>query len=216
MVRTFAILILAFAVSLDSFTVGFTYGLRKMHIPFKSLFIIAMCTAASLTVAMTIGHVIAKAFSPKLVESIGGVMLVFIGIWVIYQFLRSEKDKEKEILIHEKMIFDIKIKSLGSAIHILKRPMSADFDRSGTINGIEALFLGVALSLDAFAVGISAAMLGYSPFHLAMTITMMSSVFVLLGIKSGLIFSKYQWIQKLSFLPGLLLVFIGIWKILLM
>lgn len=211
MLPSLAVFILAFAVSLDSFTVGFTYGLRKMHIPIKSLIIIAICTAVSLTIAMSIGHVVTKVFSSGLAESIGGIMLVFIGIWVIYQFLRSEK--EREVLVHEKMLLDFEIKSLGLAIHILKTPLSADFDRSGTITGIEALFLGIALSLDAFAVGISAAMLGYSPFYLAMTVTMMSSVFVLLGIKSGLIFSKYKWIQKLSFLPGILLVLIGIWKI---
>ena len=34
-------LLLAFAVSLDSFSVGFTYGLRKLKIPFKAILIIA-------------------------------------------------------------------------------------------------------------------------------------------------------------------------------
>ena len=34
---TFSLLILAFAVSLDSFSVGLTYGLRKVKIPLKSI-----------------------------------------------------------------------------------------------------------------------------------------------------------------------------------
>ena len=38
-------ILLALAVSLDSFSVGFTYGLRKMRIPFKSIMIIACCSA---------------------------------------------------------------------------------------------------------------------------------------------------------------------------
>lgn len=211
MLLTLSVLLLAFAVSLDSFTVGFTYGLRKMQIPFKSLIIIAACTAISLTFAMTIGHLIAKVFSPGIAESVGGSMLILIGIWIIYQTFRSKK--EKNLLVHEKMIFNLEIKSLGLAIHILQRPMSADFDRSGTITGIEALFLGIALSLDAFAAGISAAMLGFSPLYLASAVTIMSSMFVFLGIKSGLVFAKYKWIKKLSFIPGILLVFIGIWKI---
>ncbi len=63
--------------------------------------------------------------------------------------------------------------------------MSADFDQSGTITGIEALMLGFALSLDSFGAGIGAAMLGFSPIYLAITVAIMSSLFVLLGIKSG-------------------------------
>lgn len=211
MLLTLSVLLLAFAVSLDSFTVGFTYGLRKMQIPFKSLLIIAACTATSLTFAMTIGHLIAKVFSPGIAESVGGGMLILIGIWIIYQTFRSEK--EKNVLVHEKMLFNLEIKSLGLAIRILQRPMSADFDRSGTITGIEALFLGIALSLDAFGAGLSAAMLGYSPLYLASAVTVMSSVFVFLGIKCGLVFAKYKWIRKLSIIPGMLLILIGIWKV---
>ena len=74
--------------------------------------------------------------------------------------------------------------------------MSADFDRSGTITGIEALMLGFALSIDAFGAGIGAVMLGFSPIYLAITVAVMSSLFVLLGIKSGSFFHKISWIRK--------------------
>ena len=59
----------------------------------------------------------------------------------------------------KKLLFNWEIRSLGVVIHILKKPTRADFDRSGIITGLEALFLGVALSLDAFGAGIGAAML---------------------------------------------------------
>ena len=48
------------------------------------------------------------------------------------------------------MIFNFEIKSLGVVINILQKPTEVDFDNSGTINGVEALVLGIALSLDAF------------------------------------------------------------------
>jgi putative sporulation protein YtaF len=91
--------------------------------------------------------------------------------------------------------------------------LSADFDRSGTITGVEALLLGVALSLDAFGAGVGAAMLGFSPYYLALTVAAMSSLFVLGGIKSGAFFSRCEWVQKFTFLPGVLLILIGMWKI---
>ncbi|RBP93897.1 putative sporulation protein YtaF [Cytobacillus firmus] len=211
MAHTFSLLILAFAVSLDSFSVGLTYGLRKMSIPFKSISIIACCSALILMAAMTIGHFIEAFLSPALAESLGGVILIFLGAWVLYQFFRPEK--VKDVLPHEKTIVNLEIKSLGLVINILKKPMSADFDKSGTITGIEALMLGLALSLDAFGAGIGAAMLGYSPFYLAMTVAVMSSLFVFMGMQVGSLFSKSGWVHKFSFIPGIILIVIGILKI---
>jgi len=162
-------------------------------------------------IAVSIGHGLEKVLSPSITASLGGFILIALGAWVLYQFFRPEK--EKEIVKHEKTIVNFEIRSLGLAINILKKPMSADFDQSGTITGIEALMLGLALSLDSFGAGIGAAMLGFSPIYLAVTVAIMSSLFVLLGIKSGTFFHKFEVIQKFTFLPGILLIIIGIWKL---
>jgi putative sporulation protein YtaF len=209
----FSLLLLAFALSLDSFSVGFTYGLRKMVLPLKSVFIIATCSALSLMIAVSIGHALEKILSPTLTASLGGFILIALGAWVLYQFFRPEKEKDTELLEHEKLIINFEIRSLGIAINILRKPMSADFDRSGTITGIEAFMLGFALSIDAFGAGIGAAMLGFSPFYLAISVAVMSSLFLLFGIKSGAFCHKFKWVQKLTFLPGILLIIIGIWKL---
>lgn len=211
MAYAFSLLILAFAVSLDSFSVGLTYGLRKMHIPFKSISIIAFCSAITLVAAMTIGNLIQALLSPAVAESLGGVILILLGAWVLYQFFRPEK--VKDVLPHEKTIVNFEIKSLGLVINILKKPMSADFDKSGAITGVEALMLGLALSLDAFGAGIGAAMLGYSPYYLALTVAVMSSLFVFMGMQVGSLFANSGWVQKFSFIPGIILILIGIWKI---
>lgn len=212
MVQLISLLLLAFALSLDSFSVGFTYGLRQMAMPVKSVLIIASCSAVSLMLAVSIGHGIEKVLSPSITASLGGFILIALGAWVLYKFFQPEK--EKEFLEHEKTIVNFEIRSLGIAINILRKPMSADFDQSGTITGIEALMLGFALSLDSFGAGIGAAMLGFPPIYLAITVAIMSSVFVLLGIKSGTFFHRFGWIQKFTFLPGILLIIIGIWKLL--
>lgn len=211
MANAFSIILLALAVSLDSFSVGFTYGLRKMRIPFKSIAIIACCSALTLTIAMLIGHLLQQVVSSEFAGKMGGVILIILGVWVIYQFFRPEK--EKDILPHEKVIINLEIKSLGLVIHILKKPMSADFDKSGTITGVEAIMLGLALSLDSFGAGIGAAMLGYSPGYLALAVALLSSLLVFLGIKLGSYLSQITWLQRFTFLPGILLIIIGVWKI---
>lgn len=181
-----------------------------MHIPFKSIGIIACCSAIALITAMGIGRVAIRFFSPGFAESLGGVILICLGAWVLYQFFRSEK--VKDVLPHEKTIVNFEIKSLGLVINILQKPMSADFDKSGTITGIEALMLGLALSLDAFGAGVGAAMLGYSPYYLAIAVAIMSSLFVFMGLRVGSVFANTSWVKKCSFVPGILLILIGIWK----
>ncbi len=212
MLQSFSLtlLILALAVSIDSFSVGFTYGLRKMRIPFKSIMIIAGCSAVTLMIAMFIGHLIGQFLSPALAEKIGGIILIALGGWIIYQFFRS--DKEKDVLLHEKIIVNLEIKSLGLVIHILRKPMSADFDKSGAITGLEAFMLGMALSLDAFGAGIGAVMLGFSPVYMALSVAVLSSLLVFLGMRIGTLLARISWLQKISFLPGILLIMIGLWK----
>ncbi|WP_066136952.1 sporulation membrane protein YtaF [Lederbergia lenta] len=204
-----SLLLLAVAISLDSFSTGLAYGLRNMRIPLKSILIIAMCTALSLGIAMLAGQLIQRLLSVEFASRLGGSILMLIGALVIYQFFKKDKDP---VDINEKIVFNWEIKTLGVVIHILKKPTRADFDSSGTVTGLEALILGVALSLDAFGAGIGAAMLGFSPIILASCAALMSSIFLASGLQIGKIFSRSSWFQKLAFLPGLLLMFIGLLK----
>jgi putative sporulation protein YtaF len=212
MTQLFSLLALAFAVSLDSYSVGFTYGMRKMSLPFKSIIIIACCSAITLLVAMGFGSIIVQFVSPSIAEKLGGLILIGIGAWVLYQVFRPEKQSDKSNSTKETII-NFEIRSLGIVIKILRKPTAADIDRSGTITGIEAVLLGVALSLDAFAAGIGAVLIGYSPWIMAISVAVMSCVFVTLGLRSGHLFAHYKWVEKFSFLPGLLLIILGIWKI---
>lgn len=205
-----SILLLALAVSMDNFSTGFTYGLRKMKIPLKSLLIIAVCSGASLFLSVLFGKSLLHWIRPETANQIGGVILILIGGWVMIQFFRSNDEKEEEP--GEKVVLNFEIRFLGVVIHILKKPMSADFDRSGAITGIEAVMLGIALSLDAFGAGIGAGIMGYSPFLLSFLVAGMSFLLVSSGIRLGMLFSRLQWIRKISFIPGVLLILIGICK----
>src|SRR6478609_9286596 len=202
---TFSLLILAFAVSLDSFSVGLTYGLRKVKIPLKSIFIISCCSAFSLMFSMFLGKVLTHLFSVDVLNKVGGGILVLLGMWILYQFFcPADSSRVKE----EKTLVKIEIKSIGLVINVLKKPIAADLDNSGSINGIEAFILGIALSLDAFG----AALLGYSPYALAIAVALMSSLFLSAGIQFGKVFSRLSWMKMFSFVPGVLLIILGIFR----
>jgi len=212
MTEYLSLFVLAFAVSLDSFGVGVTYGLRKMKLPLLSVIFIMICSAVAVLLAMWIGSEISSFMTPAVAETIGGMILIGIGTFALYQVFRQPQ-KIKKRRIQERMLMNLEIKRFGIVINVLKKPMEADLDDSGSITGNEALLLGVALSLDAFGAGIGAAFLAVSPWLLAGSVGVMCGLFLSLGKISGEQLFRYEKTKHLSFLPGILLILIGFFKL---
>lgn len=197
-------------MSLDSFTVGLTYGMRNVTIPVKSFIIISSCTFVVLLLAMLLGSFIELFISYEAGERIGGIILIGIGIWVLYQFITSQRTAREPQTDYK--VIEFEIKPLSIIIKILKKPMEADFDKSGKISGIEALFLGLALSLDSFGAGIGAALIDLPPILFSIVVTISSTIFVIAGLNIGKIFRSVAWMKNLTLLPGIVLILIGLFK----
>ncbi|WP_208543912.1 sporulation membrane protein YtaF [Paenibacillus protaetiae] len=224
--HTTSLLLLAFAVSIDGFGVGITYGLRRIRIPLLSVFIIACCSGIIIWLSMQAGTYISGFLSPVAAKDIGACLLFVIGGWALIQSIRrkqSGKDAEDDLPVetraaeraaHPVLVMMVELKRLGLVIQILRTPQAADVDRSGTISASEALMLGFALSLDAFGAGFGAAMLGLPPFITALAIAAASAFFLLGGMGFGFHFSKWKGMQALSLLPGIMLIIIGMLKLL--
>ncbi|CQR48103.1 manganese efflux pump MntP [Paraliobacillus sp. PM-2] len=202
------ILLLTVAVSLDSFTVALTYGLRDVLLSVRSVIVIGVISAIVFFIAMIIGNSISVFITPFTADIIGGSLLVCIGVWVLISVFRSSDSKAHKTSLEWK----IEIKSLGLVIQILKKPMLADMDRSGNITGIEVVLLGVALSLDSFAAGIGSALVGLPIILSAISIGLATSTFLFLGLQTGKRLSNCNTFTRLSILPGILLILIGIIK----
>ncbi|MFK2824632.1 sporulation membrane protein YtaF [Bacillus sp. B190/17] len=205
-----SLFMLAAAVSLDSFSAGLAYGLKKLKLPVKSSIVLSLCSATALLAAMGAGHWLSRWFSGAAASRLGGVILISLGMWVLWQFFRGG---QKHGQTEERPLIHLELKRLGVVIHIFKRPTAADLDQSGTITGLEALLLGCALSLDAFGAGIGAAMLGYPALLLASAVAVMNFLFVTSGLACGRKFAGILWIQRVAFIPGILLIILGTLKI---
>ncbi|MED0676208.1 sporulation membrane protein YtaF [Aneurinibacillus thermoaerophilus] len=218
MLHIFSLLVLAFAVSLDGFGVGVTYGMRRIKIPVRSVLIITACSALVILVSMYLGKWLTYFLSPLATQYVGGLILIGIGLWTIYNVKHQQAREEQGEMEQERQIQEprslvaFEIKSLGLVIQILKRPIEADIDRSGTISGVEAMFLGLALSLDAFGAGIGAALIGYEPWVTALLIGVSNCLFILTGLKLGFIYSEADWMKRMTYLPGVLLIMCGFFK----
>ncbi|HLR68296.1 sporulation membrane protein YtaF [Virgibacillus alimentarius] len=197
------LLFLVIAVSVDGFSVGVTYGMRNIRVPFFALSIIMICSGIVVSLSMTVGSILGSVISPHLADNIGGIILILLGCFSFLNIIRSKKESNPTESIPEAT------KKLHHFKTVLKTPDKADIDKSGTISAGEALILGAALALDAFGAGIAAAIIGYSPFLTSIFIALMSGAFLFCGLKIGMILSKNKAMQKMTFIPPLLLILIG-------
>ncbi|OAB43887.1 sporulation membrane protein YtaF [Paenibacillus antarcticus] len=218
-----ALTLLAFAVSLDSFGVGITYGLRKVKIPLLSIVIISVLSGVVIGISMQVGVLLAHFVSPKIASAVGAMILIIMGLWSLVQMLiQKEKDQVLEPVkveklpkpLSERQVFSLEIRKLGLVIQILRTPSSADVDKSGSISGYEAMWLGIALSLDAFGAGLGAALLGFSPLSTSLVIALFSGSFLVMGMNAGFRFATKSWTRHMTALPALMLIIMGIMKLL--
>ncbi len=199
--------------------VGILYGVRGIRLSWPAIGIVALATGLLLMLSMAAGRSMASTLPPDLARRLGALLLVAVGIWITYQTLRSQRrevptvgDREPEIPVRR--VWRLRLGSVGIVIEILREPGAADLDRSGSINPVEAVFLGVALALDSTAAGLGAAMAGYSPVGLPMAA--MAASLVLLSAGS-------RWARLLPFrlegpwaaLHGVFLLVVGLYRMVL-
>ncbi|MBA2876328.1 sporulation membrane protein YtaF [Thermaerobacillus caldiproteolyticus] len=218
MMKYVSMLMLALAVSLDSLSVGVTYGLRKMKFPFRSIMVIALLSGIMLLFSMYVGTFLVLVLPVQVERWAAAFILIALGVWAIYNVVRKQEDEDESVeqrLIPpaRTRIWRLRLNRFGIVIQILKRPSMADLDGSGTISMKEAMLIGIALSMDAFGAGLSASFLGYSPIVLAVLVSIMNIVFIRFGLRTGYKFSKIKVMKKATMIPGTILICLGIAKI---
>lgn len=203
--------LLALALSLDSLMVGLLYGLRSIRLSWGAMGIVAGATGLLLMLSMSLGRLIATALPPVSAGRLGAVLLVGVGIWITYQTLRPGRGGLRPAPEPLHKVWRVKLGSVGIVIEILREPGAADLDRSGHINPLEAVFLGVALALDSTAAGLGAAMAGFSPLGLPIAATVTTL---------GLLYAGSRWARLLPIrlegpwaaLHGVVLLAVGLYR----
>ena len=218
-----SLLILSIAVSLDSFGVGVTYGMRRIRIGFKSLAVITLCTATTLLLAMGLGNAVSHLLPLQWAERLGGVILLGIGAIAVFNNFRSHRQqshKARSSLRESPRTPKpqpsrprwLNWKPLRVILDIWESPLAADFDDSGDITNLEAVALGFSVSLDSFLAGIGAALMGHSIWLTTVIISGMSGCLIYLGLQVGIVLSNNRLLNRLSYLPGILLILLGLSK----
>lgn len=198
-------LLLALAVSIDGFTVGFACGLRRLAIPFSSVLAISSLSAATVAVSMLIGSRAALLIRLRSISAFGGVLLIIFGFYVIGQHLTGIPARPEQ---------GDSPAGAGAPrkglLTLLSSPEEADLDRSGTLSIKEALLLGAALAADAFAAGFGAALIGLSFLPTVLAVGLAKSVLLPLGSVLGRKALRRVAVPHAPLWGGAILIIIGI------
>jgi putative sporulation protein YtaF len=194
---TFAVILLAVAVSIDGFGVGLAYGLGKMRLPINSLLILGLASALAMLVSMLAGTAARGLFVVALTNLIGPLLLVGFGLWMLWQQLGSEQSQD-------------------GLMGLIREPGRADADHSGTISSTEGMVLGIALAMDAFGAGFGAALAGFPPLETSLAVGLAKIFLVGSGVLLGSSILSGWKVRGLKYAPGAIIVFLGLANLLLL
>ncbi|WP_066639627.1 sporulation membrane protein YtaF [Desulfolucanica intricata] len=211
------IILFALALNMDALGTGIAYGMRKIILPFSSLLIISLTSVAAIVISMQAGNLLTQIFSPGLAHRLGGAILLCIGIWILVQAIREAPNNKPKPLERvgqiTKKVMQIRIRSMGLVIQVLREPTKADFDSSGVITAQEALILGLALSMDAFGAGFAVSMLGFSLILTALVVGIGHIILTYVGLYLGKSVTNTRFGRHFSTLPGCILILLGLFKL---
>ena len=208
----FSSILLAISTSIDSFGIGITYGVKNTKISLPAILILIIISMSITSLSLCFGNILLLILPDFILYFLGSFLLILMGVFIIFQSIYKPKKLKKKD--YSKKTYHFFIESLGLTIQIIKDPISSDLDNSKNIDWKEALYLGIALSIDSFCIAISGTFLGINSFIFPIMVASFQIIFISFGKFIGKNFIKLLNISDnmCSILSGILLIFIGIAK----
>lgn len=206
----FSMILLSVSLSIDALGIGITYGLREIKLSSLAKMIISVQSIFITSFSLFCGKWLTKLLSPALAQHIGVIILIFMGIWVLWQGIRETE--QEEILPKEDTILNILIKSFGITIKIIRTPQYCDMNHSFVIDPFEAFYLGFALSIDSFGAGMGSGAAGLISPVIPILVALCQVLFLSIG---GFLGTRLKLFSKIKnniwvIVSGILLICIGI------
>lgn len=213
------IVLTAISLTLDSFGVGFAYGLKKIQIGLGSKFVMCLMSFLLALFSISVGQFLNTFLPENIGKYISILLLLLLGIYMIFSSFQESKNPEDDIRIPDhssQKIFNLFIEKLGISVTIIKYPQYGDFDHSNSIDLKEALYIGLALSLDALGAGVGLGISGQSGILYALLVGSFQFIFITFGIWGGKKINQNTKINEtfLAVIPGILLIGLAIYRLL--
>lgn len=182
-------IVLSISSSIDSLGIGITYGIKNTKISLLSKIILLCISLFVSFISVSFGNFLTFILSETFTNLIGGFILFLIGVFVIV-----------------KSFFDTN--STNNNYY--------DFNHSNLIDPKEAIFLGLALSLDSFGIGVSSSLIGSNSLLFPLLVSIFQFIFLSFGVKLGKKINKLSKISDFiwTLISGILLICIGLIRLL--
>lgn len=203
------IVLLVLAVSLDAFVASVHYGVKKIKIPFLSILIINLICSSLLGMSTFLGQEAQRFLPEGLTSMISFVILVFLGIYYLFEglikfYLESKKDKTGEI--------ELKFADVRFMVNVYIDETKADKDSSKVLDSKEAIYLAVALSLDSLTIGFGSGLSDMYYLNIVILSFLAGFISIFGGLKVGeKISSGIKF--NLSWISGILLIALAILRL---
>lgn len=173
------------AANIDNIAIGFSYGIKNVHISTLKNFFICLCTTFVTFLSLSIGTSINLFLPEGISEILGSLLLIGIGVFFIIKevlTLRYHKDRQD----------------------VLKK------SKKENLTYQELLLLIVTLSSNNIATGIAASITGVHILYTIIFTFLFSFIFMLLGNKIGSKFFNNKLELISNIFSNLILIILGI------
>jgi len=174
--------VLALSLAVDAFAVAFAYGCKRIRLPALSAHIINVICSGVTGLSFLLGSMLMPLISSGFAVGISFTILLIIGVTklmdsITKSIIRKHTNLSKEIKLS---LFNFKF-----ILHLYADPEAADVDVSKSISSKEAAVLAISVSLDGFAVGFGAALLGFNGWAVVLFCLMANGLALTLGSSLG-------------------------------
>ncbi len=198
-------LLLSISSNLDTLSVSLSYGIKKVHLPKSSIILLAIITSIGTLISMYIAKLLLYLFPPELSNIFGAILLSFIGVCSIVEYIRLEN---KRAGYYTSYYFESSLKYKD----ILENPNDINSNKYNHIAIRECLNLAIALTLNNLCTNFAASITGVSVnltvfFNFIITIASLYLGYFNFDIHISKWFSRYS-----NLVSGILLIIIGIYE----
>ena len=183
-------LLLAFSLSVDALGIGLSYGLRRISFPLSSLLLLTCETFCMMEVFLGLGRFLSGFFPVAYAKNVSLGFLLLFGLWLCLQSLGQKKKEPSP----------------------LQSPSLCDKDESSVLEPKESLLLGFILSMDSFAIGLSAAALEVRLLPLFAALFQTTFLFVGASCGTKLVLTTHPKENLWSLLSGGILILIALFQ----
>lgn len=174
------IFLLSIATSLDALSIGASCSFSGIKTPFKAKFIMCIISFAVTSIAVCFGGFLINIISDMLGKIIGAVFLSGLGIYILISAILN------------------------------REPVECDRDNSHNIDSREACFIGFAMSIDCFMVGMTAGMSGNKGIFIPIICGGFQMLFLYIGEFAAKHIARHLKKKHFNIFSGTILILTGI------